>query len=103
MRVSLLSSAYKPDDVLPSKGVESVTTPATHLDSLNGPEIGSGSNVKQHRADLVAAQEFHQIKKFVAARRRQWPGAMIVLRPDGTPHGADAPPIKTQHQEQSHD
>ena len=37
---------------------------------------------EQRRADVVAAQEFHQIKKFVAACRRQWPGAMIVLRPD---------------------
>jgi hypothetical protein len=42
-------------------------------------------------ADIVAAQAFHQIKKFAAACRRQWPGAMIVLRPDGAPTGASAP------------
>jgi hypothetical protein len=42
-------------------------------------------------ADVVAAREFRQIKKFVAACRRQWPGAMIVLRPDGAPIGANAP------------
>jgi hypothetical protein len=47
---------------------------------------------EQRHADLLDAQEFHQIKKFVAACRRQWPGAMIVLRPDGAPTGADAPP-----------
>jgi hypothetical protein len=48
----------------------------------------------QRSADVVAAQEFHQIKKFAAACRRQWPGAMIVLRPnhDGAPAGASAPP-----------
>jgi hypothetical protein len=28
--------------------------------------------------------EWKQIKEFVAACRRQWPGAMIVLRPDTT-------------------
>ena len=38
--------------------------------------------LEQRRADVVAAQEFHQIKKFVAACRRQWPGAKIVLRPN---------------------
>jgi len=32
-------------------------------------------------ADVTAAQEFNQIKRFVAECRRQWPGAMIVLRP----------------------
>ena len=37
---------------------------------------------EQHRADFVAAQEFHQIQKFAAACRRRWPGAKIVLRPD---------------------
>ena len=52
---------------------------------------GRGSN---RCADIVAAQEFHQIQKFVAACRRQWPGAKIVLRPNegGPPQGADAPP-----------
>jgi hypothetical protein len=48
--------------------------------------------LEQRRADVVAAQEFHQIKKFVAACRRQWPGAMIVLRPDSAPTRANAPP-----------
>jgi hypothetical protein len=49
---------------------------------------------EQRDADVAAAQEFHQIKKFVAAVRRQWPGAMIVLRPNqvGAPAGASAPP-----------
>src|SRR5690348_3285872 len=47
---------------------------------------------QQRDADVAAAQEFHQIKKFVAACRRQWPGAMIVLRPEGAPTGANAPP-----------
>jgi hypothetical protein len=37
---------------------------------------------EQRCADVVAAQEFHQIQKFVAACRRQWPGAKIVLRPN---------------------
>jgi hypothetical protein len=46
---------------------------------------------KQRWADVAAAQEFHEIRKFVAACRRQWPGATIVLRPDGTSIGADAP------------
>jgi hypothetical protein len=30
---------------------------------------------EQRHADVVAAQEFNQIKKFAAACRRQWPGA----------------------------
>jgi hypothetical protein len=49
---------------------------------------------EQRCADVIAAQEFHQIQKFAAACRRQWPGAMIVLRPNqgGPPPGADAPP-----------
>jgi hypothetical protein len=47
---------------------------------------------KQRRADILAAQEFQKIKTFVAACRRQWPGAIIVLRPDGAPTGANAPP-----------
>jgi hypothetical protein len=37
-------------------------------------------------------REFEQIRKFVAACRRQWPGAKIVLWPnDGASIGADAP------------
>ena len=49
---------------------------------------------EQRCADVIAAQEFHQIQKFVAACRRQWPGAKIVLRPleGGPPQGSDAPP-----------
>ena len=45
---------------------------------------------EQRSADLLAAHEFQQITKFVAACRRQWPGAIVVLRPDddGTPAGA---------------
>jgi hypothetical protein len=44
---------------------------------------------EQRRADPANAQEFHQIQQFVAECRRQWPGAMIVLRPDGAPIGAN--------------
>jgi hypothetical protein len=55
-----------------------------------GTQVGSP---QQHRgADGAAEQEFHQIQKFVAACRRQWPGAMIVLWPDDAPTGANAPP-----------
>jgi hypothetical protein len=46
---------------------------------------------EQQFADVVAAQEFYRITKFVAACRRQWPGATIVLRPDGASSGARAP------------
>jgi hypothetical protein len=46
---------------------------------------------EQRHADAANAQEFLQITKFIAACRRQWPGAMIVLRPDGAPIVADAP------------
>jgi hypothetical protein len=46
---------------------------------------------EQRYAEMLDAQEFHQIEKFVAACRRQWPGAMIVLRPDGEPVGASPP------------
>jgi hypothetical protein len=37
------------------------------------------------------AQEFRQIQRFVAACRRQWPGAIIVLRPNGALVGASPP------------
>jgi hypothetical protein len=47
--------------------------------------------LEQHYAEVLDAQEFHRIKEFVAACRRQWPGAMIVLRPDGAPMGANVP------------
>jgi hypothetical protein len=46
---------------------------------------------EQRYGEMLDAQEFHQIKKFVAACRRQWPGAVIVLRPDGAPVGASPP------------
>jgi len=47
---------------------------------------------EQRRADAANAQEFHLIKEFVGECRRYWPGAMIVLRPDGAPtSGAGAP------------
>jgi hypothetical protein len=46
---------------------------------------------EQRNADIANAQEFHQIQKFVAACRRRWPGAMIVLRPDGASSGANTP------------
>ncbi len=47
---------------------------------------------ERRRAEDADAQEFHRIQKFVAACRRHWPGATIVLRPDGAPTGANAPP-----------
>jgi hypothetical protein len=51
-----------------------------------------GTHTLKHRyAEMLDAQEFHRIKKFVAACRRHWPGAMIVLRPDGAPVGASPP------------
>jgi hypothetical protein len=49
------------------------------------------STPHQRAADLAAAHEFYQIQKFVAACRRQWPDAVIVLRPDGAPVGASPP------------
>jgi hypothetical protein len=54
---------------------------------------------ERRRAEDADAQEFHQIQKFVAACRRQWPGAMIALRPnqDGAPAGANAPPTHNLH------
>jgi hypothetical protein len=49
---------------------------------------------EQRCAEVIAAREFREIQKFAAACRRQWPGAMIVLRPNegGSPEGADVPP-----------
>jgi hypothetical protein len=58
---------------------------------------------EQRRSDAANAQEFHQIQKFVAACRRQWPGAIIVLRPDGARTGASAPSNQNQHPEQKND
>ena len=57
--------------------------------------------LEQRCADVIAAQEFHQIKRFVAACRRQWPGAKIMLRPneDGAPIRANAP-ITPNHLEE---
>ena len=46
---------------------------------------------EQCRSDARNAQEFQQIQKFVAECRRHWPGAIIVLRPDGARTGASAP------------
>ncbi len=47
---------------------------------------------EQRSADLLAVREFHLITKFAAACRRQWPGAIIVLRPDGARAGAPPNP-----------
>ena len=55
---------------------------------------------ERRRAEDADAQQFHQIQKFVAACRRQWPGAMIVLRPDGAPVGASAPSNLNPHPEE---
>jgi hypothetical protein len=47
---------------------------------------------EQRCADTVAAREFYQMQKFVAACRRQWPDAVIVLRPnDDASQVTDAP------------
>jgi hypothetical protein len=46
---------------------------------------------EQRCAEVFDGQEFDWITKFAAACRRQWPGAMIALRPDGAPTGANAP------------
>jgi hypothetical protein len=46
---------------------------------------------EQRRAEAADAREFQQIQKFVAACRRQWPGAIIVLRPDSARPRANAP------------
>jgi hypothetical protein len=59
--------------------------------------------LEQRRAEVAAAQEFHQIKQFVATCRRHWPGAMIVLRPGGAPTGASAPTNPNQHLEHEND
>jgi hypothetical protein len=43
-------------------------------------------------------REFEQIRKFVAACRRQWPGAKVVLWPnDGASVVADAPITTNLH------
>ncbi len=36
------------------------------------------------RASYADAAEFRRIQKFLAACRRKWPGARIVIRPDTT-------------------
>jgi hypothetical protein len=47
-------------------------------------------------------REFEQIQKFVAACRRQWPGAKIVLWPnDDASIGADAPINPNTHPKES--
>jgi hypothetical protein len=51
----------------------------------------SSRTPEQRRAEMLDAQQFDRIKEFVAACRRQWPGAVIVLRPDGAPMGANGP------------
>jgi hypothetical protein len=67
-----------------------------------GDRVAIVADNERRCADIVAGQEFHQIKKFVAACRRQWPGAKVTLRPDrdGLSTGADAPPPnQNRHQE----
>jgi hypothetical protein len=58
---------------------------------------------EQRRADVAAAQEFHQIKQFVAACRRQWPGAIIVLRPEARQLVLARRSTQNQHPEQKND
>jgi hypothetical protein len=65
---------------------------ATMGASHGGPQPRPAFRTPELRsADHLGAKEFQQIAKFVAACRRQWPGAVIVLRPDGEPMGARAP------------
>jgi hypothetical protein len=64
----------------------------------------SSRTPEQRRAEMLDAQQFDRIKEFVAACRRQWPGAVIVLRPDGVPMGANAPfNLKTAPGAKKHD
>jgi hypothetical protein len=46
---------------------------------IGNRECGS----KLRCADVATGQEFQRIEAFVAECRRQWPGAIIKLRPDG--------------------
>jgi len=55
--------------------------------------------IEQRRSDAANAQEFHQIQQFVAECRRHWPGAIIVLRPDGASVGTDT--LTTKQQEKT--
>ena len=73
------SPRSRTEEVAATDGVEAMRT------ATQTPE--------QRYADVVAAQEFYQIQKFVAACRRQWPGAKIGLRPNHgvASIGADAP------------
>jgi hypothetical protein len=57
---------------------------------------------ERRRAEDADAREFRQIQEFVAACRRQWPSAVIVLRPDGaSTSGAGAPTNTNLHPEDS--
>jgi hypothetical protein len=71
--------------------------------STSAPSSATVSRVgtpEQRCADAANAREFQRIQKFAAACRRQWPGAKIVLRPDGASSGARAPiQPETAHQE----
>ena len=60
---------------------DSVCKPCVALRAAGAQLRTAKQTAEQRRADVVAAQEFHQIQKFAAACRRRWPGAKIVLRP----------------------
>lgn len=78
--------ACKPDVALREAGSLGRASQTSDLDGLNGRNAQALAGTPEQRAaDLADAQEFHQIQQFVAACRRQWPGATIVLRPDGAP------------------
>jgi len=62
------------------------------------PQTRVGSP-QQRCADAANAREFQRIQTFAAACRRQWPGAVIVLRPNqgGAPAGAQYAAYSTDH------
>jgi hypothetical protein len=90
---ALCASGWQSERLLPRRATK--TESPTIQGSIKVRAVRTVPQTPEQRcADVVAAQEFHQIKKFVAACRQQWPGAKIVLRPNegGPPEGARAPP-----------
>ena len=91
-RVSLRSRGI----IVRQTGGRAMTAPSTLGSQRQTASVSDaqaqGRVAQQRYADLLAAEEFQRIARFAAACRRQWPGAMIVLRPDGAQTGASAPP-----------
>jgi hypothetical protein len=88
--VALRDFRFAPLDVVQLQN--SKTGVVANADRVGNQKMAAKQTPEQRYTEMLDAQEFHQIKKFVAACRRQWPGAMIVLRPDSAPTGANAPP-----------